>query len=204
MRGAIFVGLLLCIPSWSEARDDPDQEIAARHFERGRAFYVANDYLHALEEFEAVLRVKHAPELEFNIARCHDRLEHLREAVTHYERYLAARPKASDAAEVRERVQVLKERIAREKPPAPKPVEPAPPPPVAPAPPPVVAPAPSAVVAPASPEREKPRGTSRRTTIAVAVTVVAVAVAAGAVGLAIGLQPAGPDATTLGDVRSTK
>jgi hypothetical protein len=158
---------------------------------------VANEYPHALEEFEAARRIKESPELDYNIARCHDRLEHYREAVTFYERFLEARPGSPDAPELRQRVSVLRQRLERELPaPPPEPVAPppvtAPPPhaaapPAAPAPtvtPPSVAPAPVA-----TPPPSPPRRTSRRTTIAVAVSVTAVVLTAAALGLAFGLQP---------------
>jgi tetratricopeptide (TPR) repeat protein len=177
---------ILCVPSWAAGNEaDPDQEAASRHFESGRAFYLANDYVHALEEFEATQRLRSKPELDYNIARCHDRLEHYREAVASYERYLAARPRTPDADEIRERVRTLKARLDAEAPASPSP------------PPSLVAP-----TARAAPTDGEPRRASRRTVIAVVVSVAVAVVAATAVGLGLGLRPSTD--TSLGTVRSTQ
>jgi hypothetical protein len=50
----------------------------------------------------------------YNIARCHDRLEHTREAIESYEQYLQAAPVADDAGETRKRILVLRTRLAAE------------------------------------------------------------------------------------------
>lgn len=89
---------------------DPDVEIARRHFEAGTAEYNAGRYAAAIVEFEAARKVKALPAFDFNIARCHDRLEHVREAIDAYERYAATAP--SDVIEVRARVAVLRQRLA--------------------------------------------------------------------------------------------
>lgn len=103
---------------------DPDTEIARRHFEKGSGFYNVGDYAAAITEFEAARRIKPLPALDYNIARCHDRMEHAREAIKAYERYLAAEPNASDEAEIRARIIVLRKRLAESAPAAP--IEPAP------------------------------------------------------------------------------
>jgi tetratricopeptide (TPR) repeat protein len=109
MRLALM--LLLSSLAWAD-KPDPDTEIAKRHFDAGRAKYEASDYLGALEEFEAARKVRQFAAFDYNIARCLDRLERPAEAVAAYERYLAGVPADEpDAAEVRERVRVLKERI---------------------------------------------------------------------------------------------
>ena len=58
--------------------DDPDLEIAQRRFLRGGEFHAAKHYRQAIDEFEAAGRVTPSPEIDFNIARCHDRLEEFR------------------------------------------------------------------------------------------------------------------------------
>jgi hypothetical protein len=112
--------LLLLIPAtvWAQpaADSDPDTEIARRHFEAGRAKYQESDYLGALGEFEAARKVRQLAAFDYNIARCLDRLERPAEAVVAYERYLAAAPNEPDAADVRARVGVLKQRIGEARP----------------------------------------------------------------------------------------
>ena len=52
------------------------------------------------------------PALDFNIARCLDRLEQTAEAIDHYQRYVESAPTPPDAGEVRERIKALQARIA--------------------------------------------------------------------------------------------
>jgi tetratricopeptide (TPR) repeat protein len=128
---------------------DPDEEAARRHFERGLTHYDAGEYQAALDEFDAVKRFHDSPALDYNIARCYDRLERYQEAVTYYERYVSQKPDAADAAATRERIATLRARLA---PPAaaPRPAPPSetprPAPTVAPAPAPAPAAAPAAAV----------------------------------------------------------
>ena len=104
--------VLSLAPSLASAREenDPDTEIARRHFNVGRTFYEQADYEHALEEFESANKVRPAPAFDYNIGRCHDRLEHLPQAIASYQRYVDANP--VDAAEVRDRIRVLAARQA--------------------------------------------------------------------------------------------
>jgi tetratricopeptide (TPR) repeat protein len=125
---SIAIALALALASGSaRAIEDPDTEIARRHFEAGRDHYEAGDYQSALKEFEAARAARPLAAFDFNIGRCYDRLERPADAVAAYERYLAAAPDAPDAAEVRERIGVLKRRIAVESPPPPPPTPPPPP-----------------------------------------------------------------------------
>ncbi len=102
--------------------DDPDEEIARRRFAAGAAFYEKSAYPQALKEFEAARRLKPLPELDYNIARCLDRMERPVEALAAYERYITAKPSAADATKIRDRIAVLRERApaASEAPPVAK------------------------------------------------------------------------------------
>lgn len=105
---ALLGGVLLCgVARAEEPVVDPDTEIAQRHFRAGRDLYARGEYERALAEFETTRRRRPSPAIEFNIGRCHDRLEHVDEAIAAYQRYLAASPAASDAEEVRARVLLL-------------------------------------------------------------------------------------------------
>ena len=97
------------LPAWG--LDDPDTEVARKHFEKGRTAYDSGDYTTALGEFEAAKHAKPAAAFDFNIARCHDRLENYPEAIRHYDAYVAAKPNAPDVAEVRARIATLKQRV---------------------------------------------------------------------------------------------
>ena len=90
----------------------PDLDISRRHFEAGTSDYLAGRFQDAIAEFEAANRVRPAPAFDYNIGRCHDRLEEVGEAISSYERYLAAEPNGKQSREVRGRVDVLKQRLA--------------------------------------------------------------------------------------------
>ncbi|HEX6836516.1 MAG TPA: tetratricopeptide repeat protein, partial [Polyangia bacterium] len=182
MRG-LFVVLLILVsttPRIAAAQQalDPDEEAARRHFARGLTHYDAGDYQAALAEFDAVRRFRDSPALDYNVARCYDRLERYQEAVAAYERYVTQKPDASDAAQIRERIATLRSRLAP--PPEAHPTA-APAPPVAVAPP--VA-APAVVVAPAPVDEGRPRPL-RRFAAPIALgagALVAAAIGAGLLG----------------------
>jgi tetratricopeptide (TPR) repeat protein len=109
--GRVLALALLLVAGAARAQsEDPDEEIARRHFKQGSAFYLANDYARALAEFELAARAHPAPALDFNIARCHDRLEHADQAIAYYRKYLTSSPK--DAAEIQARIEKLQPRAA--------------------------------------------------------------------------------------------
>lgn len=115
LRGIAWVTIVVCVATPASGRAgliaDPDNEIAKRHYDTGAARYEQKDYLGAVEEFELALRIKRIPELDYNIARCRDRLEQAALAIEAYERYLAARPDAAEAHEIAERIAVLRARL---------------------------------------------------------------------------------------------
>ena len=115
MRGVVVLALVLAsaLPRTAAAQAlDPDEEAARRHFARGLTHYDAGEYQEALSEFDAVKRFHDSAALDYNIARCYDRLERYAEAVAAYERYVAQKPDAPDAAETRERIATLRKRLA--------------------------------------------------------------------------------------------
>ena len=179
--------LLLALGGVARAQEDPDTEVARRHFRKGSEFYAANDYPAALKEFEAARRAFASPAIDYNIARCHDRLENYPLAIEYYERYLATAKDAPDAAEVARRIEALKQRLESPKPPPPAPA-------------PVVAPAP--VAAPAPVVVAQPAPSSKRRTWAI---VGGVAVVGLIVGLAVGLSGSSPSysQSTTGPIQST-
>ena len=96
--------------------DDPDTEVAKRRFQKGVAHYDSKRYQEALNEFLAAKVRKPMPEFDFNIGRCYDRLEQYDAAITAYQGFLEQKPNTPDAADIKERIRVLKERIEKPKP----------------------------------------------------------------------------------------
>ena len=110
-----LLGVVLPAVAGAAPRDaDPDTEIARRHFVKGSNSYDQEDYLDAIEEFSAAQRVWPLPAFDYNIGRCHDRLEHFAEAISHYEAYLAAERDAADAIPLRARIGLLRQRLIDE------------------------------------------------------------------------------------------
>src|SRR5690349_4421221 len=117
LRLVLLGGLLLavshlCAPVSAIGQEDPDTEIARRHFDKASKFYDAKEYEKALREFEAARKVKPLPAFDFNIGRCNDRLENFAQAIVYYERYARSNP--ADVAQVRARIELLKQRVAEE------------------------------------------------------------------------------------------
>jgi tetratricopeptide (TPR) repeat protein len=112
MSLTLVVVPLVAWPAVGHADDDPDEEIARRHYAAGREAYATRSYQRAIDEFEIARRYRPAPELDFNIARSYDRLERFAEAIVAYQRYLASGPPEPDATEVRTRIEVLQRRLA--------------------------------------------------------------------------------------------
>jgi hypothetical protein len=73
------IALCLALAAPARADDDPDVEVARRRFQRGTKHYERREYAKALAKFEAARMVKPLPPFDFNIARCHDRMERYRE-----------------------------------------------------------------------------------------------------------------------------
>jgi hypothetical protein len=89
MRIALVVLLGLAVAGVASAQESPDDEIARRHFDAGPQAYDQHDYVVALKELEAARTVRALPALDYDIARCLDRMERPAEAIDAYERYLA-------------------------------------------------------------------------------------------------------------------
>jgi tetratricopeptide (TPR) repeat protein len=118
MRTALAFWVLLGLAAVTRANEDPDTEVARKHFNAGRSFYDKGEYEKALDEFQAARHVRPHPALDYNIARCLDRLERYQEAIAAYETYAATNP--PDVVEIRTRVAQLKERLKSEPPTRPR------------------------------------------------------------------------------------
>ncbi len=103
--------LLLAAPARAGAEPDPAARAAARRLiEQAEAHYRVSDYPAALASYRAAHRLDPRPDLLFNIARCHEVMAQLDEAIRAYERYLEEKPQAEDAALVRARIERLRSR----------------------------------------------------------------------------------------------
>jgi hypothetical protein len=90
---------------------DPDTEVARRHFATGSEAYERGDYTLALREFEHARLAKPLPAFDYNIARCHDRLEHYPDAIAAYQRFADATTDPKERGEVVARIEVLRARL---------------------------------------------------------------------------------------------
>lgn len=92
---------------------DPKAEQLRELYARGQAAFDAGSYETAIEVFAEAYGISNDPNLLFNIAICHDRLGHYREAIDHLDRYVADSPDA-DKADVARRKQSLEMRREKE------------------------------------------------------------------------------------------
>lgn len=89
---------------------DGDVELAKRHFKLGEELYNRSDFKNALPEFVKAYELSNKPALLYNIARCHEFMGNLDQAVKTYEAYLATGP--DNVAVIERRVANLKQKIA--------------------------------------------------------------------------------------------
>ncbi len=83
---------------------------ARAHFQRGQRAYSEGRYADALLAFRAAFALQPLPALEFNIARCHEQLGQLAEAIAAYRRFIARSPTGATTDHARERVRQLEAR----------------------------------------------------------------------------------------------
>jgi tetratricopeptide (TPR) repeat protein len=69
-------------------------------FERGEAHFAAGDYGAAIAAFRAAERARATPEVAYDLAKCHEKLQDDAYAVYYYRLYLRRAPNAPDTLEV--------------------------------------------------------------------------------------------------------
>ena len=122
-----LVGALLLASGQSRAQQDPNHLLAKKHYELGAQLYKTSDYTRALKEFQRAYELSKKPGLLFNLARCHEVLANVKQAMDYYRLYLEKVPGASNRALVDTRLRNLKGRLKeREARRTPRPVEPRP------------------------------------------------------------------------------
>ena len=119
-----LVFVLLMMAPLARAEDDA----AKVHFLSGQAYYDQANYEDALREFGEAYRISKKPALLYNLAVCHEHLNHFDDAIAALEQYLAETPDANDRANIEARIQNLKQRQKKVAAPKPQPAPPAPPP----------------------------------------------------------------------------
>jgi tetratricopeptide (TPR) repeat protein len=109
-----------------EATPDKALNDAKDAFEAAQTFFVRAEYDAAAAKFLEAYNKKAYPAFLFNVAVSYEKGKQLEKAKEYFERYLREDPNASDAAQVRLRLDVLAKLLAP--PPPPAPAAPAPPP----------------------------------------------------------------------------
>jgi tetratricopeptide (TPR) repeat protein len=100
--------------SWqSPARAQDESSLALEIFEAGSAYYKQGSYDKALEQFEEAYRLDPLPELLYNIAQCHERLQQLPAAIDAYQRYLEQDPGAEDRQAVEQKIEKLQAKLEK-------------------------------------------------------------------------------------------
>ncbi|MDQ1347163.1 MAG: hypothetical protein QG573_532 [Acidobacteriota bacterium] len=116
-RVAVACALIALVGAPARSRAEPsqaDRVQALRHIQQAEAHYRVSNYPAALASYQAAYRLDPRPDLLFNLARCHEVMAQLPEAIGHYQRYLEEKPQAEDAALVRARLESLRARRAGE------------------------------------------------------------------------------------------
>jgi tetratricopeptide (TPR) repeat protein len=107
----VLLGLSCALPS--RAQETADDAAAREYFERGRSAFDQADYEGALVYFRHAYRLSRRSELQYNIGVAADRLQREEEALEAFERFLAESESPEREAEVRERIDALRQSIAR-------------------------------------------------------------------------------------------
>jgi hypothetical protein len=95
-------------PAPVEAKPSPETVATAKeHFNQGNRHYELGHYQEALNEFEVAYMAVPDPVFLFNIAQCHRKMGHDKEAVGFYKSYLRAAPNAPNRADVQKRIREL-------------------------------------------------------------------------------------------------
>jgi hypothetical protein len=105
-------------PAGSE--DSPDKALneAKEAFEAAQLLFVRAEYADAAERFLAAYQHKPFPAFLFNVAVSYEKAKQLEKAKEYFEKYLASDPNASDAAQVKLRLDVINKLLAPPPPPA--------------------------------------------------------------------------------------
>jgi tetratricopeptide (TPR) repeat protein len=106
----------LCLaPGTAAHAERSATEVAKAHYALGCAHLDRGEYADAAREFEAGYRLKPLPLFLYNIAQVERLGGHAPEALTYYERYLAAEPNAIERPEVEHWITLLRTSLENER-----------------------------------------------------------------------------------------
>jgi tetratricopeptide (TPR) repeat protein len=106
---------LLGLSTSAAAQQAPNDAAAREYFERGRSAFEHADYERSLVYFRHAYRLSQRSELQYNIGVAADRLQREEEALDAFERYVEETESPAREAEVRERINALRQSIAKRK-----------------------------------------------------------------------------------------
>src|SRR3954463_1783061 len=109
-------------PAAEEATPDKSLGAAKESFESAQSAFVRGEYLVAAERFLSAYEHKPYPAFLFNVAVSYEKAKQLEKARDYFTKYLEKDPNASDAAQVKLRLDVINQLLA----PPPPPPSPAP------------------------------------------------------------------------------
>ncbi len=116
--------VMLCAASSARAQDCPTdipedagqrRQLAKKWFSKGEAAAKAGDDLAAMKAYQCSLTVVPHAFTAYNVGQMAEKIGDLDGAINSYNQYLTLAPDAKDAKEVSDRVEVLKERLAKVK-----------------------------------------------------------------------------------------
>lgn len=95
----------------ADAEDEQSKKIAADEFAKGKQLFAAGEYGEAAVAFTKAYEARPHQAVLANIALCYDKAGRLPEAFTYYRRYISDPVQGGKNAEIRQRLQELKNQI---------------------------------------------------------------------------------------------
>ena len=114
LAGLVAV-LIVMGPTSAMAQTPQVKNLAKQRYKVGGQLYEISQYHKALVEFQEAYRIWPKHDMLYNIARCHEVLANLEEAIKNYKLFLEKRPDSSHAPLVKTRIKSLEGRLAQKK-----------------------------------------------------------------------------------------